>query len=105
MGLPEGWIELREIDADQKHYLAEPFLKFSKPAFRAKRLIGFETGKFKLKREHEGWLVEVAHAIPNNRSFVIYMVGYASKLGFRGQNAAQSDVSNVTLSFARAKFP
>jgi hypothetical protein len=88
--------------ANPADYLAEPFLKFPKPAFRAKRLIGFDTGKSNLKREHEGWLVEAAHAIPNDRSFVVYIFGYASKLGFRGQSGQQSDASNVTLSFARA---
>src|SRR6266446_3830527 len=82
-------------------YLSEPFLKFPKPAFRAKRLIGFDTGKSNLKREHEGWLVETAHAIPENRKFVIYIFGYASKLGFTGQTVLQSDASNVRLSYAR----
>ena len=85
-----------------EEYLTEPFLKFPKPAFRAKRLIGFDTGKSNLKREREGWLVKAAREIPDNRSFVVYIFGYASKLGFRGQSGQQSDASNVTLSFARA---
>lgn len=88
--------------SNPEYYLTEPFLKFPKPAFRAKRLIGFDTGKSNLKPEHEGWLVETANAIPSERNFVIYIFGYASKLGYSGQTAQQSDGSNVTLSFSRA---
>jgi hypothetical protein len=88
--------------ANPEDYLAEPTLKFPKPWFRAKRLIGFDTGKHDLKREHEGWLVEAAHAIPADRDFGILIFGFASKLGFGGQTAQQSDLSNVELSGARA---
>lgn len=83
-------------------YLNEPFLKFPKPAFRAARLINFDTGKYDLKREHEGWLTEAAHAIPQFRGFWIWIIGYASKRAYRGQNPAQSDASNLQLSNERA---
>jgi hypothetical protein len=88
--------------ANPAEFLTAPFLKFPKPAFRAIRLIGFDTGKHDLKREHEGWLVTTAHTIPADRNFVIYIFGYASKLGFRGETAQQADASNVKLSFDRA---
>ena len=83
-------------------YLADPILKFPKPAFRAKRLIDFRTGTAALRKDHEGWLVEAAHAIPDNRKFTVYIFGYASKLGFQGQDLMRSDASNVALSFKRA---
>jgi hypothetical protein len=83
-------------------YLADPILKFPKPAFRAKRLVDFRTGTAELRKDHEGWLVEAAHAIPDNRKFTVYIFGYASKLGFQGQDLMHSDASNVTLSFTRA---
>jgi outer membrane protein OmpA-like peptidoglycan-associated protein len=88
--------------ASPETYLTEPFLKFPKAAVRAKRLIGFDTGKFDLKPEHQGWLVEAAHAIPEDRNFRIYIFGYASKLGYGGQTERESDALNVQLSFDRA---
>jgi hypothetical protein len=83
-------------------YLAPAILKFPKPAFRAIRLIDFATGTANLRKEHEAWLVQTARAIPDSRKFGIYIFGYASKLGFRGQNEQQSDASNVALSYKRA---
>jgi hypothetical protein len=83
-------------------YLCEPFLKFSKPAFRAVRLINFETGKADLQQpEHDGWLVNATHSIPQFRKFEIWIFSYASKRGFRGQDDEHSDASNVALSYRR----
>ena len=89
--------------ADPLPYLCEPLQKFSKPAFRAARLINFDTGKHDIKRPHEGWLVEATHAIPKGRKFNIWIIGYASKRAYRGQGAAQSDASNLKLSMDRAR--
>ena len=86
----------------QPTHLHEPLLKFPILAFRKTRLIDFPTGKDMLLKEHEGWLVEAARAIPDNRNFHIYIFGYASKLGFRGMDQRQSDQANVALSFKRA---
>ena len=83
-------------------YLAEPALKFPKVAFRAKRLINIPTGKTTLAPEQVTWLTEAARAIPNTANFTVYMFGYASKLGYSHESAAQSDASNYTLSYGRA---
>jgi hypothetical protein len=83
-------------------YLADPLQRFEKPAFRAKRLINFPTGKDIINKCQEGWLARAAHAIPPDRAFTIYIFGYASKLGFRGRTQEQSDEANVALSFRRA---
>jgi hypothetical protein len=89
--------------ADLLPYLCEPLQTFSKPAFRAARLINFDTGKHDIKRQQEGWLVEATHAIPKGRKFNIWIIGYASKRAYRGQGAAQSDPSNLKLSMDRAR--
>jgi hypothetical protein len=82
-------------------YLYEPFLKFTKPAFRAKRLINFETGTAKIEKEHEGWINQAVYAIPEFRKFEIWIFAYASKRGFRGQREVDSDASNLALSIKR----
>lgn len=88
--------------------LHEPLQTFRKPAFRKTRLTDFSEGSAALLIEHQNWLIEAAHAIPDNRDFHIYIFGYASKLGFRGQDQIHSDASNVALSYERgsrvAKF-
>jgi hypothetical protein len=89
------------MDASNK--LSEPKLTFAKRGFRAIRLIDFPTGKAgPLAKEQEGWLVEAAYAIPPDRDFHVYLVGYASKLGFSHENQGASDQSNVNLSYRRA---
>jgi flagellar motor protein MotB len=82
--------------------LTQSFLNFSRPAFREVRLIDFTTGKADLQPEHRAWLTEATAAIPFTRNFRVYIIGYASKLNFRGENQSHSDESNRDLSFKRA---
>ena len=82
--------------------LTTPILKFRKAAFRSNRLIDFKTGSPDLQAEHEVWLKETAQMLPAGRNFHVFIIGYASKLGFHGAAEQSSDDKNVQLSFARA---
>ena len=82
--------------------IAQPLLKFGKAAFRAARLVDFGTGSDMPQSEHVQWLAGVAGEIPAARNFQVFIIGFASKLAFRGAGAAKSDAANVRLSFDRA---
>jgi hypothetical protein len=88
--------------ADDPNFLDNPFTTFSKPSFRAKRLINFPTGKADLGIPHQDWLVQATVAIPPGRNYRIYIVGFASQLGYAGMGAEGSDAKNLNLSFQRA---
>src|SRR6476646_4392081 len=70
------------IMADDPNFVANPFITFAKRPFRATRLVNFPTGKADLAIPHQNWLVSVAVAIPPNRNYRIYIVGFASQLGY-----------------------
>jgi len=88
--------------ADDASFVDKPFLTFAKPAFRAARLVNFPTGSPDLQIPHQDWLVQTTAAIPPGRNYKIYIVGYASQLGFRGKDAQGSDNANLNLSYRRA---
>jgi hypothetical protein len=77
-------------------------LTFAKRAFRAIRLTDIPTGTATIVREQENWLTEAAHAVPSNREFHVYVIGYASKLGYSHTSHESSDQLNVQLSYRRA---
>jgi hypothetical protein len=88
--------------ADDPNYLDNAFTTFAKPAFRSKRLINFPTGKPDLAIPHQDWLVQTTVAIPAGRNYRIYIVGFASQLGYFGKTPDQNDAANLNLSFDRA---
>jgi hypothetical protein len=60
-----------------------------------------QPAKTPCSKEHEVWLLEAARAVPTNRDIHVFILGYPSKLGFRGQDLQHSDALNVTLSTKR----
>jgi hypothetical protein len=84
--------------------LIEPYEVFPlKKSFRAKRITDFPTGKTTLSKEQEAWLTQSAVGVPLTDPVTIWIVGYASKLGFRAADNLQSANRNVILSWNRAK--
>jgi len=88
--------------ADDPNFLDNPYTTFAKRPFRAKRLVNFPTGKADLAVPHQDWLVAAAVAIPPGRNYRIYIVGFASQLGYSGKGVEGSDAANLNLSFQRA---